>query len=376
MPTQPNPTPNSSSSSLARICIVDDNQIAREVIAEQLSIEPYQIEMVANGTELLERFEALTPDVILMDVMMPQLNGYDVCQQIKQNEARQHIPIILITALNGRDDMLRGLESGADEFLPKPVNGEELRARVRTMLRIKHQYDALQVLMKLREDLAHMLIHDMRNPLTVASLYNSILLKQDGLDPREKKYARVIQDNLRKLAGFLDEILTVAKMEQGVLQLDVSPADIVQLVTEVADNHLEMAQLHGFQLTLDLPDCSWSVPLDSSLFKRVLDNLLSNAFKYAPDKSEVTVRLRQFPRETAVSSPASFSLQIIDEGPGIAPENRERIFNKFEVVAMKQTSQAQIGLGLAFCKMVINAHNGRIFVTPNQPEGSIFHIEM
>ncbi|VAW40076.1 hypothetical protein MNBD_CHLOROFLEXI01-4846 [hydrothermal vent metagenome] len=306
---------------------------------------------------------------------MPQLNGYDVCQQLKQNEARQHIPIILITALNGREDMLRGLASGADEFLPKPVNGEELRARVRTMLRIKNQYDTLQVLMQFREDLAHMLIHDMRNPLTVASLYNDILLKQNGLASREKKYAHVVRDSLRELAGFLDEILLVAKMEQGMLQLDSSLTDIAHLVAEVANNHREIAQLHGFQLTLDMPDCHRLVLLDTSLFKRVLDNLLSNAFKYTSDNGEVTIHLR-YPLDETAASTHSFYLQIIDEGPGIAPEDRERIFDRFEVVSMKQNGQTQVGLGLAFCKMVVNAHNGRIYMTPNHPQGSIFHIEM
>lgn len=361
---------------LPRICIVDDNKVAREVIAEQLSIEPYQIEMAASGLDLLQRFDDLNPDVILMDVMMPQLNGYNVCQKLKQNETRQHIPVIIITALNGREDMLRGLASGADEFLPKPVHGEELRARVRTMLRIKNQYDALQVLLQLREDLAHMLIHDMRNPLTVASLYNSFLLKRNGLTPREQEYVHIVRDSLRELTGFLDEILTVAKMEQGVLRLNTQPTDIVHLLTEVIDNHLDMAHLHGFQLTLNLPDCHRLVSLDAPLFKRVLDNLLSNAFKYAPDKSEITVQLSYPVTETAVSPTPSFCLQIIDEGPGIAPENRERIFNKYEVVAMKQSGEAQVGLGLAFCKMVVDAHGGQIFVTSNKPQGAILTIEL
>lgn len=362
---------------LPRICIVDDNKVAREVIAEQLSIEPYQIEMAASGLDLLQRFDDLNPDVILMDVMMPQLNGYNVCQKLKQNETRQHIPVILITALNSREDMLRGLASGADEFLPKPVHGEELRARVRTMLRIKNQYDTLQVLLQLREDLAHMLIHDMRNPLTVATLYNSFLLKRNGLTPREQEYVHIVRDSLRELTGFLDEILTVAKMEQGVLRLNTQPTDIVHLLTEVIDNHLDMAHLHGFQLTLNLPDCHRLVSLDAPLFKRVLDNLLSNAFKYAPDESEITVQLSYPVPETAVSPTPSFCLQIIDEGPGIAPENRERIFNKYEVVAMKQFGEAQqVGLGLAFCKMVVDAHGGQIFVTSNKPQGAILTIEL
>jgi DNA-binding response OmpR family regulator len=123
-----------TSTKCPHICIVDDNQMAREVITEQLSVENYRVTHVHNGLDLLKRFDQLNPDVILMDVMMPQVNGYAVCQEIKQNPARKHIPVILVTALNNREDMLQGLEAGADEFLTKPANGAELRARVRTML--------------------------------------------------------------------------------------------------------------------------------------------------------------------------------------------------------------------------------------------------
>jgi signal transduction histidine kinase len=360
----------------ACICVVDDNRMAREVVAEQLSLEPYRVHQIDSGLALLEKFDALSPDVILMDVMMPQISGYDVCREIKQNPARRHIPVILVTALNGRDDMLRGLDAGADEFLSKPVNGAELRARVRTMLRIINQYNSLQSLLQMREDLAHMLIHDMRNPLTVATLYNNILIKRDQLAPRDKEYANLVRDGLRNLAGFLDEILTVAKMEQGMLKLARSHRNMNHLVAEVAKNHQETAQFQGIQLNLDLPEEHRQLSVDAALFKRVLDNLLSNAFKYAPDESRVTLRLQYSEKPSVVSNAPTLCLQVIDEGPGIAPENYERIFNKFEVVALKQSGQEQVGLGLAFCKMVIEAHDGRIFVSPNQPQGTIINVEL
>lgn len=361
----------------AHICIVDDNQLAREIIIEQLSLEPYHVDQVASGIELLDKFDTLNPDVILMDVMMPQMSGYDVCHAIKQDANRKHTPIILVTALNGREDVIKGLESGADEFLSKPVNGSELRARVRTMLRIKNQYDSMQTLMQLREDLAQMLIHDMRNPLTVATLYNNIMLRRDQLPPRDKEYALQLRDSLRQLTGFLDEILTVARMEQGMLKLDRSPEDVNKLLTTVAKSHQDLAQLQGVALLLDLPETHSLVPLDAPLFKRVMDNLLSNAFKYAPENSQVTVRLRyRMEDDTAVHPTTRLCLQVIDEGPGIAPENYERIFNKFEVVALKKAGQVQVGLGLAFCKLVVEAHGGCIFASSNSPTGAIFTIEL
>lgn len=361
----------------AHICIVDDNQMAREVIVEQLATEPYQVTQFPSGIHLLEQLGHIQPDVILMDVMMPQLSGYDVCHTIKQNIAYQHIPIILVTALNSREDMLQGLDAGADEFLSKPVNGAELRARVHTMLRIKQQYDALQSVMQLREDLAQMLIHDMRNPLTTATLYNNFLIKGNKLTLQDNNYATRVQDSLRSLAGFLDEILMVAKMEQGKLILSRSKHNLNQLILDVAKNHSELAQTHSLHLDIDLPAQPHFAYVDAPLLKRVIDNLLSNAFKYALDGNRVTLRLcLPTPHHTTPQQKNPFCIQVLDEGSGIAPENYERIFDKYEVIALKNAGKEQVGLGLAFCKMVVEAHNGRIYASANKPKGTIFTIEM
>ncbi len=360
---------------LPHICIVDDNLMAREVIADLLSTEGYEVSLASSGPEIIERIGDIKPDVILMDVMMPGMSGYDVCRLLKQEKQWQHIPIILVTALNGREDMLQGLNAGADEFLSKPVNGSELRARVRTMLRIKHQYDALQSLLQLREDLSHMLIHDMRTPLTVAMLYNDFVLRrvQDG--SKDKEYATIVRSSLRSLDNFMDEVLTVAKMEQGALKLELTETGIKALVAQVVEANLEAAELRQFALLLDAPEDELPVCLDVSLFKRVIDNLLSNAYKFAPEGSVITIRLRY--EATAVNAlRPSFRLQVLDEGPGIAPEDQTRIFNKYEIVTLKKKSGRQTGLGLAFCKMVVEAHGGRIFASANTPKGAILTVEL
>ncbi|MCA9965648.1 MAG: response regulator, partial [Anaerolineales bacterium] len=127
----------------ARVCIVDDNVIARETLADLLYPENYELLLIESGLNLLAQIDSLNPDVILLDVMMPELNGFDVCQRLKTHPKWQHVPIILVTALDSKDSLVRGLDAGADEFVSKPVNGSELRARVRSMLRVKQQYDAL-----------------------------------------------------------------------------------------------------------------------------------------------------------------------------------------------------------------------------------------
>lgn len=371
----PQPLPSAAITTQPHIYIVDDNLMAREVIADLLSTEGYKVTQASSGPEIIENIGGVNPDVILMDVMMPGMSGYDVCRLLKQESQWKHIPIILVTALNGREDMLQGLSAGADEFLSKPVNGSELRARVRTMLRIKQQYDALQSLLRLREDLSHMLIHDMRTPLTVALLYNDFVLRRVADGSKDKEYATIVRSSLHALDNFMDEVLTVAKMEQGALKLERIEANIKALTSQVVEANREAALLRQFELRLDVPQEERLVCLDVSLFKRVIDNLLSNAFKFAPENSTVTVRLRY--ESTAVSHHhASFRLEVLDEGPGIPPEDLERIFNKYEIVTMKKKNGRQTGLGLAFCKMVVEAHGGRISATANTPQGAILTVEL
>ncbi|HBE32230.1 MAG TPA: response regulator [Cyanobacteria bacterium UBA11368] len=133
-----------------RILIIDDEESIFEVIEGLLLREGYDLTYVSSGKEALNQIEEIQPDVILLDLMMPEMDGLETCQQIKANQRWCHIPIIMVTALSSKEDLARSLESGADDFLSKPINSIEMRARVRSMLRIKLQYDALAATQRLR----------------------------------------------------------------------------------------------------------------------------------------------------------------------------------------------------------------------------------
>jgi signal transduction histidine kinase len=142
-------------------------------------------------------------------------------------------------------------------------------------------------------------------------------------------------------------------------------------------SHRIIAASTGIKLVLDLPKESRQMSLDKNLFQRMLDNLLSNAEKFSPGGSTVTLRVEYLPVNSESQLPAPhLRLAVLDEGPGIAETDRERIFEKFEIAALKKTSSAQVGLGLAFCKMAVDAHGGRIFVEANEPVGSVFIVEI
>lgn len=359
----------------ARLLVVDDDAVARESLAELLEIDGYEVTAVANGNDALSTIPDYLPDVILLDVMMPGLDGFTVCEHLKQDPQWQHIPIIMLTALDTKDALIRGLHAGADEFLNKPVNRAELRARIRTMLRIKQQYDHLQDTMKMREDMVHMIIHDMRTPLTVIQMYsNLVLLQNNTLLPDTAEALRTIETQARQLNSFTDDLLVLAKMESGHLQPQRIPVDITQLIAPLKHNYDALTHSLNTNLQFHLNPQPYPIQIDPNLFVRVLDNLLSNAIKYSPEGGKVSLRVR-YPQQEQATAPALL-ITVRDQGPGIPPEYREHIFNKFAVVAAKKQGIRQNGLGLAFCRMAIEAHGGKIYVIENNPQGACFVIEL
>jgi signal transduction histidine kinase len=358
-----------------QILIVDDEPYARQAVEMLLMKESYELFFAEDAHEALAQLDDEIPDVILSDVMMPNMDGFELCQRIKRNPKWTHVPIILVTALDSKQDLARGLEAGADDFLHKPINGLELRARVRSMLRIKLRHDELQAALQMRQDLANMIVHDIRSPLSTILIYCDLLEAElDGhVDTLE-----TIRGEANRLSSFLTDMLMMAKMEHGRLMLSQSPVDVNVLATAVRDSYEPMARLKEINLTLELPEESRKLSLDANLWRRVLDNLVSNAIKFSPTGGNITLRL-QYDGAGVTSDNGSsphLKLQVIDEGPGIAQEHFETIFDKFKIVATGRRDVKQVGLGLAFCKMVVEAHNGRIFVAANEPRGSIFTVEL
>jgi two-component system sensor histidine kinase/response regulator len=356
-----------------RVLIVDDDPHARLTTASLLETEGYDLYLFSNGREAIDRVEELDPDAILLDVMMPGMDGFEVCQVLKSSPEWQHIPITLVTALDSEEDLVRGLDAGADDFLSKPVRGAELRARVRSMVRIKERHDTAMAMLRLREDLANMIVHDMRSPLT-AIIGLSHLLESKLSDPDVLEDVKRIQAVADRLSVFVDDILTLAKLEQDTMVLHRSPTNVNQLASMAQQSHSVNFRAKRIDIIAELPEELRLVSLDENLFSRVLDNLLSNALKFSPEGSRVTLRV-------AYPNPASRSdhlvrVQVLDQGPGVPEDSRDRIFEKFDIVDMRRHGVAQIGLGLAFCKLVVEAHGGRIFAGANEPRGTVFTVDI
>jgi signal transduction histidine kinase len=359
----------------ANVFIVDDDASVREAFQAILAADNHEVTFAASGAEALAELQKHVPDVILLDVMMPALDGYEVCRRLKADRRLAHVPVVLVTVLESKEDLVRGLDAGADEFLTKPVAAVELRARVRSMLRIKSQHDRLKAALKTRDDLAKMIVHDIRGPLSVMMVHAGRLAKADDLTSAEgPKRAAAILAQGERVSAFLNDMLMLAKLEAGKLILSRAAVDVGELVRTLESEHRVMAESRGLSLSVQRPADARYVMLDPTLFGRVLDNLLSNAVKYS--KAGDAVRLVVQYTEKSPARPAGVRIEVQDQGPGIPDPEKTRIFEQFEIIDQRQKGVSQIGLGLSFCRLAVAAHGGRISVIDNQPKGSIFVVEL
>ncbi|MBD2343236.1 hybrid sensor histidine kinase/response regulator [Anabaena subtropica] len=347
------------------ILVIDDEPDNFDVVETLLDGENYQLHYAPSGQQAIDRLNSFQPDVILLDVMMPNLDGMEVCRRIKADPQWQVVPIIMVTALTAKEDLAQCMAAGADDFISKPVNSVELRARVHSMLRIKQQYDNWQALLKLQEDMVNMIVHDLRNPLASIVL-SAEMLKSCGLPPDKQQFKiNQIAIATQQLQTLIDSLLIMAKLESGKMALNYTEIDLCAICISAVADIQEIAAQKNLTLISELPEPGGMIKLDAAIFRRVLDNLLSNAIKFSPSNTQVILKAEYL--ETGAK------VQVSDSGAGIAPELRHRIFEKYEIGNLV-SEVSQLGLGLAFCKMAIEAHKGTIAVADNHPQGSIFTV--
>jgi signal transduction histidine kinase len=357
------------------ILVVDDEPTGFTVIQALLKPEGYHLHHVPSGQDALDYVHNQPPDMVLLDVMMPGMDGIECCRQLKTNPAWEAIPVIMVTALNSQDDLARCFEAGADDFIAKPVNRLELRARVKSLLRIKQQHDALKATMQLREDMSAMIVHDLRNPITSILLGTQFVLLKDNLNADDKERLQNVHTSCQRLNSMVNELMLMAKLEAGQLTLKRSPIDLRALATDVVTEFEEIAAAKQIHIETSLPSPGGEINADKNLLHRLLDNLLSNAIKFSPQDSTISLTIHCIPGASDSALCGQTIIQVADEGPGIEPHLRQTIFEKYQT-GKSIKSVAQTGLGLTFCKLVADAHGGQIYVKDHSPRGSVFTVEI
>jgi signal transduction histidine kinase len=354
-----------------KVLIVDDDRLNIRVLAGILKGEGYVLAEADSGENALSTFASFRPDLVLLDVMLPGIDGFETCRRLKQQYGDKSAPVIFITARSESDDVVEGLSAGGVDYLPKPFKPKEVLARIRTHLQNEILSEQRKVLVEqLRKANAAknrflgMAAHDLRNPL--ASIRGIAEFMREGavgpLTPEQLDLIETIHGASQSMLHMVNELLDVATIEAGELKLSLEMYNLGNLVAKSVSMISREALKKKTHVTFDTPVEPVMLAIDPAKMKQVVDNLLSNAIKYSPPGSSI----RAFVTPNPVNSTCSFSVR--DQGPGIADDERDKLFKDFSRLSSKPTGgEKSTGLGLAICRKIVEAHHGLI-VAENLPE--------
>lgn len=349
-------------------------------------VDDYCLDCVSDGRAALSYLEQNKPDLILLDVMMPGLDGYEVTRRIRQNKAAPYIPILLVTA-HDQSSLAEGLDSGADDFIRKPFDIDELMARVRSLLRLKRSIDEQQTMIRQRDDFVARLTHDLRTPLVAANRMLSLCLQGVFGEPPTDMVEAIenVVTNNENLLQMTNTLLQVYRHEAGHKKLVRSPLSIYSLAKEVVQELKPLADEKALALELEAQQDNFAVDevqkIETSYYtegdrielRRLLTNLLGNAIKFT-DTGSIQVQL-SVSQEPPVEIPSEQAIEVAikDTGTGIGPEARDKIFEWFY---QGDHMRAGSGLGLHLSKRIAEMHQGTLTLESEVGQGSTFTLSL
>ncbi|NNE70835.1 MAG: response regulator, partial [Rhodothermales bacterium] len=360
------------------VLVVDDSPDIREYVALCLN-KRYEVVTAVDGKDGLKKAKAVRPDLIVSDVMMPQMNGFDLCRSIRADEDIRETPVVLVTSKATPEDKIEGLEAGADDYVAKPFSARELLARVENLVRVQDQKSSLESLnsellssnaalrqaSEMKSQLLSIASHDMKNPLTAIREFARIL-REESDQSHQLELLDMIFDSSNDMLALISQLLDSAAMEGGTLNVDRQPYNLAELAERVVERNVRIADRKGqvIHTQLDDPEACM-VPIDSERVREAMDNLVSNAIKYSPLQSSIYVNLKRRGNELHFS--------VRDEGPGLTEEDLKRVFGKFQKLSARPTGgETSTGLGLSIVKQIVELHGGRAEAQVNPERGSTF----
>ena len=357
------------------LLVVDDDETNRDVLSRRLKRQGHEVSTASNGPDALRLMRQSSFDMVLLDIMMPDMDGYEVLRNIKADETLRHIPVIMISALHEIESVVRCLDAGADDYLSKPFNPTLLRARIGASLEKKRgrdretalyaqlheNYKRLQELEKLRDDMRNMIVHDLRSPLTAVIVGVEMLEKHGSLNTTQREMMTIATAGGKTLLGMINDLLDIEKLESGMTELQYSDLSPAALVDGAVHQVASLAAASETSIVVEVPPALPPFAGDENKLSRTLVNLIANAIKFTPGGGTVAI--------SASENDQFIRFAIRDTGQGIPSEAFQRIFEKF---GQLDSRKAGTGLGLAFCKLAVEAHGGRIGVESTPGSGSTF----
>jgi signal transduction histidine kinase len=363
----------------ALILVADDNAENRAVAKATLEDEGYDVIFAGDGEQAVAAFAERSPDCVLLDVKMPKMDGVAACREIRALPGGRDVPVVFLTALRDVETFDRAQLAGGDDFMTKPYRPAELVARIEAALRlrrmanerndlyalVKQQRDDLLRLQLQKEQLAAFLVHDLKNPVNGIELQAEVARRDPAATERTRRAVDRIKDETRALMRMITNLLDISKADEGKLSPNRVEIDLVALGGEVVATLQTRAEGAGVTLVAEM--AAPIVRADRDLIRRVLENLIDNAIRHAPEGSAV--------RLAATVTGNATELRVADAGQGVPSDERERVFDRFVQSADASGGRSNRGLGLAFCKLAVEAHGGTIRITDANP-GAVFCVTL
>jgi signal transduction histidine kinase len=342
------------------VLIVEDEPDVAELMRYNLAREGYVTIIAESGDSAVEAALQSTPDLILLDIMLPGMNGWEVCQTIRDSANGKHVPIIMVSALTTEESRIKGLSLGADDYITKPFSVQELLIKARNIVNRHARIKELAARQQEQDSSTRFLVHEIRSALNIIGGYSHLATRKGQGSP----YLERINSSALHMEALLDDVTLLARLEKGHGSLPREEVDVAGIAVSLAESFRETAATRHISLTIKATSSIKAVG-SSVAIRQILTNLISNAIKYNRDHGSVRI--------TCETTDHNAILSVIDTGPGIRTEELDTIFNKFYRARGSEVVPGS-GLGLHIAKILAEAMGGSIIVTSCLGEGSTFSL--
>ena len=356
-----------------KVLIVDDVVDNIRVIGRLLKNKGIQVAPATSGEQALGIAVAKKPDLILLDVQMPEMDGFEVCRRLKANPITQDIPVIFLTARSESEDIMTGFMLGAIDYITKPFNSDEVMIRIKNHLELKKSRDIIQLqncnlneLNATKDKFFSIIAHDLKNPISNFRDMTKVLVEsQDSFTKSEvSEYLSMLNNSADSLFGLLENLLEWSRSQRGIIKYEPVHLDFTYLANNVVSLTLPLAQAKKIELCSTVPE-NFIIDADVNMINTVLRNLVSNAIKFTDENGRIEI--------SATDHEYYSEFTVSDSGVGISPDNLKKLFHISENFSTLGTSNEKgTGIGLILCKEFIDKHGGRIWAESEFGVGTKF----
>jgi two-component system sensor histidine kinase/response regulator len=354
------------------LLVVDDQESNIQIVGAALGKLGFEILPATGGHQAFQRLAVRRPDLILLDLLMPEMDGFEVCRRIRKNLDWAEIPIIFLSSADDKDLIVRALESGGVDYITKPFNHAELVTRVRTHLALKRARDTLEQLAEDRDELLGILTHDLKNHLGGMDMSAQLLRNRTEAmaDPKLRLMAENISHSSSQMLAFVKEFLANASADHG-LNLKTEPVNLSESAARAVQQHQRAAKCKQLVFKIVLPPTNGMlVQADGAALNQVLDNLLSNAIKFSPPGKQIRVAV-------CASGTRYVECRVQDEGPGFSESDKTRMFRRYGRLSARPTGgEPSTGLGLSIVKKLVQAMHGELACESTPGSGATLAFRM